>query len=85
MTSEDDFVFARPDGTLPDPHYLSKLFQRIVKTAGLKNIRLHDLRHIYATLQRKVGQPIEAISKVLGHASPLVTLEIYDHRDRIKY
>ena len=77
--SEDDFVFARPDGSLPDPHYLSKVFQRIVKTAGLKRIRLHDLRHTYATLQRKAGQPIEAISRVLGHASALVTLKIYDH------
>jgi len=77
--SEDDFVFARPDGSLPDPHYLSKVFQRIVKTAGLKRIRLHDLRHTYATLQRNAGQPIEAISRVLGHASALVTLKIYDH------
>jgi len=77
--SVDDFVFARPDGSLPDPHYLSKVFQRIVKTAGLKRIRLHDLRHTYATLQRNAGQPIEAISRVLGHASALVTLKIYDH------
>ncbi len=77
--SEDDFVFARPDGSLPDPRYLSKVFRRIVERAGLKNIRLHDLRHTYATLQRSVGQPIEVISKVLGHASALVTLKIYDH------
>jgi integrase len=77
--SEGDFVFARLDGSLPDPHYLSKVFQLIVKTAGLKRIRLHDLRHTYATLQRNAGQPIEAISKVLGHASALVTLKIYDH------
>lgn len=77
--SEDDFIFARPDGSLPDPHYLSKVFQRIIKTAGLKRIRLHDLRHTYATLQRNAGQPIEVISRVLGHASALVTLKIYDH------
>jgi len=77
--SEDDFVFARQDDSLPDPRYLSKVFQRIVKRAGMKQIRLHDLRHTYATLQRKAGQPIEVISRVLGHASALVTLNIYDH------
>jgi len=77
--SEDDFVFARPGSPLPDPRYLSKVFRRIVERAGLKRIRLHDLRHTYATLQRNVGQPIEVISKVLGHASALVTLKIYDH------
>jgi len=40
---------------------------------------LHDLRHTYATLQRKAGQPIEVISRVLGHASEMVTLTIYNH------
>ena len=30
-----------------------------MRNAGLKRIRLHDLRHTYATLQRKAGQPID--------------------------
>jgi len=77
--SGDDFVFTREDGTLPDPGYVSKVFRRIVKNSGLKRIRLHDLRHTYATLQRKAGQPIEVISRVLGHASEMVTLTIYNH------
>ncbi|MFC1972528.1 tyrosine-type recombinase/integrase [Chloroflexota bacterium] len=77
--SGDDFVFTREDGTLPDPGYVSKVSRRIVKNAGLKRIRLHDLRHTYATLQRKAGQPIEVISRVLGHASEMVTLTIYNH------
>jgi len=77
--SVNDFIFVRPDGSLPDPCYLSKVFQRIIGKAGLKRIRLHDLRHTCATLLRKSGQPIEVISKMLGHASVLVTLKIYDH------
>ena len=48
--SGDDFVFTREDGTLPDPGYVSKIFRRIVKDAGLKRIRLHDLRHTYANI-----------------------------------
>ena len=32
-----------------------------------------------ATLQRKAGQPIEVISRVLGHASEMVALTIYNH------
>ena len=77
--SGGDFVFAREDGTLPDPHWVTKVFNQIVEKAGLKRIRLHDLRHTYATLQRKAGQPIEVISRVLGHASEMVTLTIYNH------
>ncbi len=79
--SRDTLVFIRQDGILPDPRYLSKVFRRIVDKANLERIRLHDLRHTYATLQRKAKQPIETISKVLGHASALVTLQIYDHWD----
>jgi len=77
--SENDSIFVRNDGTLPDPRYVSKIFRRIVREAGLKRIRLHDLRHTYATLQRKAGQPIEVISRVLGHASEIVTLTVYNH------
>ena len=77
--SDDEFIFASLDGTLPDPHHVSKVFKQIVERVGLKRIRLHDLRHTYATLQRKYGVPIEAISKVLGHASEIVTLTLYDH------
>jgi integrase len=58
---------------------VSKVFNQIVERAGLKRIRLHDLRHTYATLQRKDGVPIEAISKALGHTTEIVTLTIYDH------
>jgi len=76
---ETDFVFARPDGTLPDRHHVSKVFRRIAEQAGLPRIRLHDLRHTYATLLRKHGRSIEEISKVLGHASEVVTVTVYSH------
>ena len=74
-----DFVFANPDGTLPDRHHMSKVFRRILEGAGLPRIRLHDLRHTYATLLRKRGRSIEEISKVLGHASEVVTVTVYSH------
>ncbi|MFC1971871.1 tyrosine-type recombinase/integrase [Chloroflexota bacterium] len=77
--SEDDFIFLRADGTLPDPRYVSKVFRRIVEQAGLPPIRLHDLRHTCATLLRKHGRSIEEISQVLGHASEVVTATVYNH------
>jgi len=69
QVSGNDFVFNRENRTLPDLHYVTKVFNQIVERAGLKRIRLHDLRHTYATLQRKAGQPIEVISRVLGHVT----------------
>ena len=58
---------------------VSKLFRSIVEAAGLRRIRLHDLRHTFATLLRQDGIPIEVISRILGHASISITLNVYDH------
>ncbi len=40
-----DLVAAREDGSAIHPHSFSQMFGQIVKRAGLRTIRLHDLRH----------------------------------------
>ena len=47
--------------------------------AGVKKIRIHDLRHSHATFLIHKGVPITVISQNLGHKSPDVTLKIYSH------
>lgn len=49
------------------------------KIAGVKKIRLHDLRHSHASFLIHSGVPITAISKRLGHKNPKITLEVYSH------
>jgi len=46
----DDFVFIRPDGSQVNPNAVTLAFRRIIKKAGLRDIRIHDLRHTHATL-----------------------------------
>ena len=58
---------------------LSRMLQVYTKLAGIKLIRIHDLRHSHASLLIYGGIPIPAISKRLGHKSPKITLEIYSH------
>ena len=77
--SEDDYVFVRSDGTLPDTHRISKVFKNIAIRAGLKPIRLHDLRHTHATLLLLAGIHPKIVSERLGHASIAITLDIYSH------
>ena len=55
------------------------MLQVYTKLAGIKLIRIHDLRHSHASLLIYGGIPIPAISKRLGHKSPKITLEIYSH------
>jgi integrase len=46
---------------------------------GLRRIRLHDLRHTYATLALEAGVPAKVVSERLGHATVAFTLDTYTH------
>jgi len=75
----DDFVFIRPDGSPINPSALTLAFRRIIKKAGLKDIRIHDLRHTHATLMLKAGIHPKVVSERLGHANIGITLDTYSH------
>ena len=47
--------------------------------AGVKRIRVHDLRHSHASHLIHLGVPITTISRRLGHKSPKITLDVYSH------
>ena len=51
----------------------------MIKRAGLKHIRLHDLRHTHATLMLKSGVHPKIVSERLGHATVAFTLDTYSH------
>ncbi len=76
--TDNDFVFAHPDGTPLDPSSITHVFVRMVRKAGLK-LRLHDLRHSYASIMLAAGVNAKAISESLGHANIGITLDIYSH------
>ncbi len=61
------------------PIAFTKRFQRLVRCAGLPWIRLHDLRHSYATAALVAGVPAKVVSERLGHANVGVTLDTYYH------
>ena len=46
---DSGLVFTWPDGRPIHPHRFSKWFEQHTRTAGLPKIRLHDVRHSYAT------------------------------------
>lgn len=60
---------------------LTVAFKRAVRKAGLENLRLHDLRHTFATEIRKAGHGIDLIAQLLGHAD-LRQSQIYTHIGR---
>lgn len=54
-------------------------FQHGISRSGVKPIRIHDLRHSFATNAICSGASIVAVSKYLGHSSITITLDTYTH------
>jgi integrase len=72
-------VFNQPDGRAYHPERVSRTFQARAKRAGLPQIRLHDLRHSWATLALAAGIPAKIVQDRLGHANVAITLNVYSH------
>jgi integrase len=76
----DDLVFPSPDGTILDPDNLyHRYFQPVLTKAGLRKIRLHDLRHTFGSLLLQNGATIVYVKEQMGHSSIQVTVDIYGH------
>lgn len=50
-----------------------------MKRAGVKPIRIHDLRHTFATLAIQAGISVKALSEAIGHSDVRITLGTYAH------
>jgi integrase len=76
---DSGLVFTRPDGAPLHPDLISDWFERLAREAGLPKIRLHDVRHSYASAALAAGIPAKIVSERLGHATVQITLDTYSH------
>ena len=60
-------------------HWRSRVFEKALAKAGLRKIRIHDLRHGYASMMIQAGESLAYIRDQLGHHSIKVTVDIYGH------
>jgi len=74
----DGFVFAWPDGRSWSSSYVTAAFKKAARGAGVKNLRVHDLRHTFASRLIRGGCDIYTVSKLLRHASVKMS-ERYAH------
>ena len=61
--------------------WLAAAWKDIRAEAGLGDVRLHDLRHAYASVALKSGESVLAIGRLLGHRSAETTLKYTHHAD----
>jgi integrase len=72
-------VFTTAIGTPIEPRNLNRHFNALCDKAGIRQVRLHDLRHTCATLLLAQGVDGRTIMELLGHSAIAVTMDIYTH------
>lgn len=72
-------VFTREDGSPWHPDRVSKLFEQRLRSADVPRIRMHDLRHTWATLALRAGVNPKIVQERLGHSNIAITMDIYSH------
>lgn len=73
----DDLIFGDGENYLPRPKSTGGWFAGAVKRAKVQTITPHSLRHTAASLSISAGANVLAVSRMLGHENPTVTLKTY--------
>lgn len=76
---ENDLIFASRFGTPMNHNSQIRHFKNLIKSAGLPEIRFHDLRHTAASMMLNHGIPPIIASRRLGHSKVSITLDTYGH------
>ena len=78
--NNSDYIFPGQDGISPIQG-LQKIWQRIRHVADLQDVRIHDLRHTFASVAVSNGAPLYEVGRLLGHAS-IQSTQRYAHLER---
>jgi integrase len=60
-------------------NYIRRIFKRVLTKAGIRGMRLHDIRHTYSSLLLSKGENPVYVKEQLGHSSIKITVDIYGH------
>jgi integrase len=81
FTGDDDFVFAGESGLPINGDALSSRYDKALKTAGLRPLRFHDLRHTFGT--RMIAKAdIRRVQEWMGHADIQTTMKYLHYEPR---
>jgi integrase len=75
-----EWVFISHHGTrLFRWNFYERVWKKLLRKAGLRYIRIHDLRHTFASLLIQNGAPLAYVKEQLGHSSIQITVDTYGH------
>lgn len=80
MRSEEADGYVLVDDEEPiNPVSVNYEFDKIIKDSNLPKVTLHSLRHFAATSLKNAGVTIKEAQEILGHSTPLTTMQYYQH------
>jgi len=59
--------------------FRSRIWRKLLAAAGLRYIRIHDLRHTFTSLLIQQGESLAYVKAQLGHHSIYITVDTYGH------
>jgi hypothetical protein len=74
-----EWVFPSLEGTALEERNVRHVFTRMLEKAELRKIRVHDLRHTFASLLLQQGESVVYVKEQLGHGSIQITVDTYGH------
>lgn len=78
-TDTTRWLFTAASGRTVPPTTVNMRWARACSAAGVDVVRLHDLRHFYASGLIAAGCDVVTVQRALGHARPTTTLNTYGH------
>lgn len=75
-----ELVFINEEGRMINSFNMRpRVFHKVLAKAGLRRIRINDLRHTFASLLIQNGESLAYVREQLGHHSIQITVDIYGH------
>lgn len=72
--AEADAIYLFPGDAPGKPlQDIKKFWQSVLREAGLENVRLHDLRHTFASHLASANLPLTVIGRLMGHTQAQTT------------
>jgi integrase len=74
------WIFISEEGNPLNPdNFRHRVWAKLLSKAGMRQIRIHDLRHSYASLLIAQGESLAYVKEQMGHHSIQVTVDTYGH------